>query len=1842
MKKKFLSLFTVIVALLLAVALLACEDYNKEDDKNEDAAKTTYTHTITNGTFYDASTSATANSGDKTVLDNVNNWTRTSASLTSDKSGQGGVFVSAIDLNNKENFDVLAGKYFDVSLDKDGKELENKFKMKNPGIDKHTPMVNDLDKNGQIQRDENGEVKKKLEDTNVLAIASVNEEGSVYASSSTVTLAANSRYLLQFSVASMIDAKDGDTTKGAWFVVKGDLEYTVKAINTKGAWKTYYLFIETNKTNSMSISVELWLGFGPKKGTTSSYENDGKDVYATRGVAFFDNVLCEKVDDEKLDKVIASEENVATYTGYAYDKDAAMVDNFAAFKANIASKTDAVGQKYVMAKSAYYLSNTEMELRNKPTSYTTNSYRRYFYTFRENYNSENLKKYEISSSSKTENGYYGSVDVSKLYNTPAEGTNLAEFKDNFSSIGDFSKFNAMSYTDWRDKVMNDSKHPLSAMDEQYVMMIYNNELKSNVIKTSESIVVEPNKYYVISVWAYVWAKEYTREGKTYFYPEYSDTVTGKAPVDPLDDKNTTYSKEQKKIYNHVNMLVTPNEGEGKIFKGYKEISSKEREDLKASNLQVAKDALNDYSYDKNETLKTGAANWIRGILGEGETYDVNGMDKTFYYCYLKNLVDGKITGQTAPVALTNATNKAHVDTLYLNERIENVDGYNLLKTKVDEYDKNKKEWESKESDYNNKWNTWSDANTNGPHATVNLSGVESVKDKDQKTTARNEWQKLTFYVKGNQLSKRNLKLEMAMGKGTDDATYMIGGAFFDSISVKEYATEEAARQDGVAAGTAWEILADIDKSASNTDFGGLTGDKKPDQLTDADKNAIKNNWEATAADGTASGDKANVTVSITDAKMDPVKIGGTDKYLYALNYTNAKPTASSLVYKGGNLVEIQPNKFYRLAFLVKTDDKMNSDLGITIKLVTGKDKDDLSVLNTSNNITKFTTAGQWKEVVYYICGDLVDTYYAAIQIDMGSGTRFVTESYVEGTVSIAAFNCLTIDYAEYNSASTGDKIVSGVSLYNIKTALDSESIKFENSYYSKIDYKETKEDQFTDGQLSGMGTTSNWTTSLTSNKFEDAPKNVTLNATTTTLSWDAAEKYTAVSGSKLEKKSASKYEIWMKYTDKKGKSVEKLFDIVDGSEKTYTFIEADWADKVNTRFAVKAVADDGVSSTSSYTTNGLGSAGEDKVYPETKTTDAENKAKAGSILASNAEAFGSATVDGEKYVSPYKTVMKLTSSYNSIFSVTSKTLSGGLSAGGYYKISVWAKTDVGTKASITLTDTSGALQATTNDSQLGFVQIDTEGKWVEYCIYVKTGNFSAKMAMRYSIGNPYAKTQTRTVGADKKSAYMLEDMSKGNAYFDAVRVTTVDETEYDAAVELDKNKNETDKYAFASHEVVYTGTPYYIYTMQYTMDSFDVSTEPTSSSTDNDKKGNTPSNYEWGYDKNLTSTGANAIYGVFNYETKETDERMAKAIKNLYSYTEDDTTKYPLKEAFKQAYGESLKINGKTVDNWEEEDWDAFIKEFLTIESEDGYDGGANVLAMSNKRDSGFAQHYSVSSSYNYKAKAGTYTKLTFTARALVAEIVKMTENNGIKTYEYSAENAFGELRVTPSSSKNDTVRVKISSKKYGKNGVYDDVTYSVYLYNPTSSENTVNWSFYLGDEKGKDTKDDEWYAKYLVGLMAIDLVSVENTTKEEYESAVDAAKGDNAKVYTYEYSEKKADDKDDDKDKDEEKEKESFWNRLVKNEYFWLYISSFVIALVIIAAVIAVLVTRWKKKHPKEVIVENVAKTDKDVKVVPPAPQVKEDALEMDEYVDEPQKVDYVQRVNKNKSRKDRKKGKK
>ena len=586
MKKKFLSIFTLLIAIVLGVALVACEDYGKENEGEETTTKRTFTHTIKNGTFYDASTTSTSTSGDMSVLDKVTDWTQMSGSTTTSKTGADGVLSAVIDISDSDKYQALADKYLHVYEDVNGEELDNNFTMPNPGIDPKTPMVNQLDENGKIKTDENGNPLKQREDSNVFVIASTKKEGSLYATSSSYTLEQNSIYLLQFSVCTKIDAEEGDTTKGAWFVLGGDMGYTIKCINTNGEWKTYYLFIETNRYSSMSIKAELWLGYGPGI-STSTTSPDDKGIYSTRGIAFFDNIICEKVDGEKLTEAI-SDEGLATYGTYVYDAEDEMNDNYAEFKAALTSMTDGRGNNYVTARSAYYLTNAEMDLRKKPTSYNTTSYRKYFYTFRENYGTSNLTKYSITSNATYDAKYYGSVDVSKLYDIVTdESVDLSEVSDNYSKstseggIGSSANFYAMGYEEWRESVMNDPDHNLNSLDETYVMMIYNRDLLANTIKTSETLKIEPNVYYKISVWVYVWAKSYEFVGgDLHYYPEFSDAE----PVNPLE---SGFTGTEKQTYN---LLST----EGITgFSGYTNALTEE-ETAKAKDYENALTAIGSY------------------------------------------------------------------------------------------------------------------------------------------------------------------------------------------------------------------------------------------------------------------------------------------------------------------------------------------------------------------------------------------------------------------------------------------------------------------------------------------------------------------------------------------------------------------------------------------------------------------------------------------------------------------------------------------------------------------------------------------------------------------------------------------------------------------------------------------------------------------------------------------------------------------------------------------------------------------------------------------------------------------------------------------------------------------------------------------------------------------------------------------------------------------------------------------------------------------------------------------------------------------------------------------------
>ncbi|MCR4661769.1 MAG: hypothetical protein K5765_07220 [Clostridia bacterium] len=1796
MKKKLFSILTVIMVLLVAVMLVACQDYTKNEDESKSESTPTYTHTIANGTFYNAKTTSTSTSGDTSILDEISDFTQSSASKTTSANGSGGVMSAVINIANESDYNLIKEKYLTITTDESGEALtaENYVTLDYPGLDTaHTPEQYVLDEDGNKVKNEDNSYKKQKEDTNVLVLANVETAGSHFVKNkSQYTLKKDKTYLFQFSVCSKIYTAESYNVGGAWFVMKGDVEYVVPNINTNGEWKTYYLFIETNKTNDVKIDIELWLGYGPGIASSDTYKNDKKDIYSVRGVALFDNVICEEVDLAKGDELISDADKTANGISFGefdanLDNYAFSADRFASLKANLTSGKDSNNYKYAQAKSVYYMEGADLSNRKHVTSYTTNSYRKYFYSFREDYENSNLDKYSMTTSESSLNArYYGYVNLDLLYDIAGEEVeDTSTITDNYTSLigGSSYNINMMSYDEWLDVVMNSNNHKISELDSTYALMIYNKDLQANSIKSKEDIIIEDNSYYEISVWAYVWAKEYNGDF-TYF----ADFGTS-APKDPrTDDKK--WSSYEKYVYK----LSQLNNAEKFSTTYFNDLTDEEKTKANAFN----SDNCGVYEYNDGANfadMMNGTKAFIINALDLTITADsiTNADVQYFYYYYVYNTIKDDNTVDDAV--------KTAVENAYLSQRKENISKLAKLNKDVEDYEEENVKYLSDKEAYNAKYNSWINAGNTIPYATVKLTGVDDGLTKN--TTTLSSWQKITFYVAGSQLTSRKLNLEFCLGTGDDYANKMIGGVFFNDISIKRY------NEDNKPA-VEFENISVINE-VGQVQFGDLY----EDDIHDVDQTG----WVNKLNEDTATNDAANVTVTLEET-VDEIIVSGNQVKLSTLKFNNAVATASSVSYQGENVLTIASNKFYRFGFMVKTVD-VDSTLGISITLLSGKDKSNIETALDSS-ITAYSTDSEWAEVVYYIKGDIADTYYMTIKVNMGDGNRFDISKYVKGTTYLKAFNLMEIEYDEYSSASTGDKIVKGVSISAATYGIDSDSILFTNSHYSDINYEKTSKDEFDENnQLTGIGSINSWTYDSEIQNTYDTPTEVTLDSANKVFKFKGSTGSTGTLD--VAKVKPVKYEIWMKYIGDDNKEVEKLYDIImvqdtDSTDKVYEYNLPDTACK-ETRFAVKAVGSDGISSLSTYTSNYIGS-NESDVILEPVTAEKASKAEAGAIVVSNHQAdniFGANPETGVDYVSAYPTILKITSPYKVAYGLHSSSVS--LEADGYYKISVWAKTEVGTKASIVLGGTSGSLIAETDDTNLGFVNVDTAGKWVEYSFFIKTSNFSTSMYIKFTLGNPNAK---KLKGSDSDSTYYnSNELSSGTAYFDAARVTAIDEEEYIDAKELNDNKGDA-KYASDYHKYLYTITPYYIYTMNYIVDSFDAFTAPTSSATE---LGNVPSNYSAGYETSLSSGTSYSTYGVYN--VTDSSENMVGALKYLYSTKSgsSDVT-YSYNDIFADKF-ENVKFNDKGIKDWEDEEWNEFLKEFLSVnrKNEDGdiiYYGGQNVLALSNKAEGGYSRYYSLSSSYRPKAAAGKYYVITFTARTLIAGVTTTTttaeDGTETKQYTYSTEKAYGEFRVTPDSDKDETISTKISSLEYGSSA-YDAVTYRVYLYNPTESDKNISWSFYLGNNPvtiNDDNKDkvDEDLNQLIVGLMSVDLVSCEEITKERYDSAV-ANIDEEATSINYEYKATE-EETEPEKDPEEETQEDSFWTRLVNNQYFWLYISSFVIALVIIIVVIVVVIRNWKKRHPKKQEFQNDVKTEKDIKIEETSAG-KEEVVEDDEYSD-------------------------
>lgn len=1716
MKRKFLTLMTVLLVLLIAISIVACADYTEPDDGEETEDEITRTQIVTNGTFYNASSS----SKDAYIKETVSGWTATKGSLATSANG---VTMGVIDLADTSAYD----------LNKDKFAPDEGTPFDNPGVDPATPK----------DTDDQGNPIDELQDTNALVIASKATAGSLYyKNSSSFTLEAGKYYLLQYSVCTNIDytdvSDDDKDKKGAWVHITGGVEYVDSCIDTEGKWETRYLYIESNKLSGATINIRLWLGNGPAKISNEA------NPYATKGAVMFDNIICKEV-------TTASDE---TYNGgnvVTLDHDV-----FTAMAANAIANDSKIGYE-----SIYYLSDLKLEQTTETTPTSTNAIN-YYYSFREGvYTSTNVNNYTLvkgkeglSSSDypTVTNAYTGIVDLSRLYASDA----TSESTDTYSELLPSSySFTAPSFDDWKNKIMNGTGHNMNSLDETKALMIYHNDLSGAGFTNKSTLTIESNKYYVISVWVYVWVP--VDENGNFAYP------TANAP-----DKPTEYTEAQSVLVGYYN----DESGEGQLFYGYfNDLTEEEKAivdgDAPASVTPVA---------DIEVLVKTEAF-----LTALKAVYDEKVADNFVYKYLYDNMASYVAAGSIAE------GDADYIKYRYLTERssfIKNT--WSPVKTLMDKW----AQYDEDYTEYMAKYTVWANNNPDGPYAKVKLSGAGD--DIEMTTSSYNSgWEQINFYIQGNQISDRNLTLEFWYGEGaaTEYDNLMFGGAFFDDITIKEISEED---KDNNYADKNWEILSPL-TTETELSYGGLNAS---DDWTNA--------WEYELAEGTASSDVEKISVSkAKNEDIGTVKLeNGTVVDLYELIFKNTQPTASILKTK--NALTVKPNTAYRFAMWVKTTG-IAEGKGVTIDLMAGSDEAKLDEFASVANIATFNSE-EWQEVVFYIMGDTIKTNYVSLKFTMGTGTRFSTDTFVQGDLHVSVINCTEIKYSEYSASSKSGDQVKSYAFANTAAATDSVT----NGSFSGLDYDDTDEKEFDEnGNLTGVGTTSDWTVGTVKNntfntvEISGKPVSDASGETKFVISW-APVVGVDKEGNDTEPTS---YEIYARSLDDDNKSVERLLAVIAADKNDASiykndefYYNIDMTGKRTTSFRVRAVSDNGVSNYSNYYTPSVGSTGGDMYVTEDSEASGKKEYTVGTVL-------NSGLFDNSDYKSPYSTALKITSNYNIALKVTSASKS--LDANSYYVVSVWVRTEDGAKASVTVSNISNVLTANVGQNYVGYSGIDTQGKWTQYRFYIKTGASSSSLSLELALGNSYAiKSSKKSDSVTSAVAvYDTADLSQGTVYFDGVWVRSIEEKEYNAQLEKGEyNEDDTVRlHDFSINEDNNLYDPaknrYAIRNLVYTADSFDSFTENTTSEgSDGYNLGHTPNNYDWAKAGDATGTTENErMYGVYNY-AHDADEKLSV----LYEVTDDE---------------ESTVTN--VFEDFMPADFD--IRDFIQM---DGY----NSLVMSNKIP--YGQSYTTESSITINAT--TYYKLTFKAKTLIAKEVEGDDD--VKTYVTEGVNA--EFRFMQHSSSTSYQSILINSN--GRtDDIYEAVEYTLYIYNPSSTSSSAKWAFYLGDDA--DDEDTTGTKQFLMGMMVIDQVALTSISEEDFNAAkasfdalTESEQASSAvKVFSYDEDEPVDNEKEEDPETTPE-ETPSIW----EGGQGWLLISSIVIGAVIIVVVVVVVIRTWKKKHPKEVVGENVVKTEKDIKVVVQN-QEKVETVVDDEYSDEVVKPVYVQRVTNKKKGKNKKK---
>ena len=259
--------------------------------------------------------------------------------------------------------------------------------------------------------------------------------------------------VLTYGIAGDPDNEDADP--GARIYVSSATYAEFAGIDTDGKWVTYEIYIEGGVSSSSSLTVNLSLG------KYSSYYSDG----LTTGYAFFDNVTLEKLTDDEGGKTAAEK--------YA-DATEREKDQYEAEKNDSAEVRTVATASLKLTNGGFEFGSTSIASSTAPSGWSM--VRGDSAPSSDRFNGiVSLSSFEEDYADFVSSSYYIKDGDSVVRYYPAE--QLAGIADRVVS---------------RDGVMGDNVYMLS----QQLMT-------AQGIRTSRDIVIEKNKYYILSVDVYL-------------------------------------------------------------------------------------------------------------------------------------------------------------------------------------------------------------------------------------------------------------------------------------------------------------------------------------------------------------------------------------------------------------------------------------------------------------------------------------------------------------------------------------------------------------------------------------------------------------------------------------------------------------------------------------------------------------------------------------------------------------------------------------------------------------------------------------------------------------------------------------------------------------------------------------------------------------------------------------------------------------------------------------------------------------------------------------------------------------------------------------------------------------------------------------------------------------------------------------------------------------------------------------------------------------------------------------------------------------------------------------------